>query len=109
MDSDDASNPDNEEDQDPSWLLKLSTAVRLQEPFKNSAGVQFDKRLQLESLSEGRWILRRAGFPDPGQTDPHPIAAPGPKYGQFRLLLKQYGEGYELKKEHMDQITLYQA
>jgi hypothetical protein len=77
---------------------------RLQMQYPRSNATTFDKRLQLEELSEGRWVLRRAGYPDPAGTT-HTIAAPE-KHAEVRRLLHRHASGEDLREDDMTQLTL---
>jgi hypothetical protein len=83
----------------------LATDVKMRQPFSDPNAFSFDKRLQLDHLSEGRWILRRAGYPDPGDTEPHEIADPE-KYKDFRVLLARLAGGEDMDKDQLSELTL---
>lgn len=47
---------------DAKFVWSLITERRIQTLYNDSNATSFDKRLQLEHLSEGRWVIRRAGY-----------------------------------------------
>ena len=94
-------------DEVPSAVYDLITAVRVQGPFSGAAAHHnFDKRLQLDHLSEGRWILRRAGIHEEDTKQPHEIAAEPAKYQGFRALLELLSKGGEMGPEEFNALTL---
>ena len=110
-DSDEDSDEDSEAEESEqeaerrALVESLATKVRLQRAIEQLEARGRDKRLRVEDLSEGRWILRAAGFPDPGSSDPHPIATPE-RYGKFRALMEQLERGDDMSPSGEADITI---
>jgi hypothetical protein len=100
----DTDDEDVSQGEEATLLRTLLTAVRLQTVYRDSNASMFDSRLRLESLSEGHWILLRAGYVDKdGAT--HAVADPA-KHGEFRTLLGRYASGEDLEADEMERLTL---
>jgi hypothetical protein len=107
-----SNDPDNEPGDDEvekarveDLIQSMLTDIRLQNIVKSSNTASFDKRLRLDHLSEGRWILRRAGYVSPGE-EPHWIAAEPRRHAEFRLLLARWGDGEDLDKQEIERMTV---
>lgn len=69
----------------------LGMAMHIYRTYESSRITGFDKRLRNPELSEGQWILHRAGVPD-SNGDLHPVAMPK-VYAEFRERLHRFAKG----------------